>query len=54
MGASAREMLIQAAAKKWNVDSATCYAEKGNVIHKPSNKKFHYGELVENIQAGNA
>ncbi len=47
MGASAREMLIQAAAKKWNVDSATCYAEKGNVIHKPSNKKFHYGELVE-------
>ena len=47
MGASAREMLIQAAAKKWNVDSATCYAEIGNVIHKPSNKKFHYGELVE-------
>src|SRR5688572_18580322 len=24
MGATAREMLIQAAAKKWNVDSATC------------------------------
>jgi isoquinoline 1-oxidoreductase subunit beta len=47
MGASAREMLIQAAAKKWNVDSATCYAESGYVIHKPSNKKFHYGELVE-------
>ena len=47
MGASAREMLIQAAAKKWNVDGATCYAENGNVIHKPSNKKFHYGELVE-------
>ena len=47
MGASAREMLIQAAAKKWNVDTASCYAEKGHVIHKPSNKKFHYGELVE-------
>ena len=47
MGASAREMLIEAAAKKWNVDKASCYAENGNVIHKPSNKKFHYGELVE-------
>lgn len=46
MGASAREMLIEAAAKKWNVDKASCYAENGNVIHRPSNKKFHYGELV--------
>ena len=34
MGASAREMLIQAAAKKWNVDSARCHAEKGNVHPK--------------------
>src|SRR5688572_17040018 len=47
MGASAREMLIEAAAKKWNVDKGACYAESGHVIHKPSNKKFHYGELVE-------
>ena len=47
MGASAREMLIQAAAKKWNVDKSTCFAESGNVIHKPSNKRFHYGELVD-------
>ncbi|WP_276367016.1 molybdopterin cofactor-binding domain-containing protein [Chryseolinea sp. H1M3-3] len=47
MGATAREMLIEAAAKKWNVDNNTCYAENGNVIHKPSGRKFHYGELVE-------
>jgi isoquinoline 1-oxidoreductase beta subunit len=47
MGASAREMLIEAAAKKWNVDKSSCYAESGHVIHKPSNKKFHYGELAE-------
>ncbi len=47
MGASAREMLIEAAAKKWNVARESCYAENGNVIHKSSNKKFHYGELVE-------
>jgi isoquinoline 1-oxidoreductase subunit beta len=47
MGATAREMLIEAAAKKWNVYNNTCYAENGNVIHKPSGRKFHYGELVE-------
>lgn len=47
MGAAAREMLIEAAAKKWNVDKATCYAESGNVIHKPSEKKLNYGALVE-------
>lgn len=47
MGASAREMLIQAAADKWNVDKTSCYAENGHVIHKPTNKKFHYGELVD-------
>lgn len=47
MGASAREMLITAAAKKWNVDSHECHAENGEVLHKPSGKKFGYGELVE-------
>lgn len=46
MGASAREMLIEAASKKWNVERATCYAEDGHVIHKPTGKKLHYGELV--------
>jgi isoquinoline 1-oxidoreductase beta subunit len=46
LGATAREMLITAAATKWNVSSSECYAENGNVFHKPSNKKFHYGELV--------
>jgi isoquinoline 1-oxidoreductase beta subunit len=46
-GATAREMLIEAAAKKWNVNRNECYAENGFVIHKPSGKKFGYGELVE-------
>lgn len=46
MGASAREMLKEAAAKKWNVDMSTCYAENGHIIHKPSGKKLSYGELV--------
>jgi isoquinoline 1-oxidoreductase beta subunit len=47
MGASAREMLMTAAANKWNVDKATCYAESGHIIHKPTGKKLHYGELVD-------
>jgi isoquinoline 1-oxidoreductase beta subunit len=46
VGASAREMLIEAAAKKWSVNKSECYASSGQVIHKPSNKKLHYGELV--------
>ncbi|HET6769968.1 MAG TPA: xanthine dehydrogenase family protein molybdopterin-binding subunit [Chitinophagaceae bacterium] len=46
-GATAREMLIEAAAKKWNVNRNECYAENGFVLHKPSGKKLGYGELVE-------
>ena len=34
MGASAREMLIAAAAKGWKVEPADCRAENGRVIHK--------------------
>lgn len=45
-GATAREMLITAAAKKWNVSKDECYAENAQVIHRPTNKKFGYGELV--------
>lgn len=46
LGASARDMLTEAAAKKWNVPKTECYAEAGHVFHRPSGKKFHYGELV--------
>jgi isoquinoline 1-oxidoreductase subunit beta len=46
LGASAREMLMEAATKKWNVSKTECYAENGMVIHKPSGKKLGYGELV--------
>jgi isoquinoline 1-oxidoreductase beta subunit len=47
LGASAREMLIEAAAKKWSVAKTECYAENGQVIHKPTGKKLGYGDLVE-------
>ena len=46
LSAAAREMLITAAAAKWKVPVTECYAESGNVIHRTSGKKFHYGELV--------
>lgn len=46
-GAAAREMLISAAAQKWNVGRETCRAEKGKVLHIPSGKRLTYGELAE-------
>lgn len=46
-GATAREMLILAAANKWKVNTSECFAENGFVINKKTNKKFSYGELVE-------
>jgi isoquinoline 1-oxidoreductase subunit beta len=46
-GATAREMLIAAAAKRWNVSSSDCYAENGQVVHRSSGKKLNYGDLVE-------
>lgn len=47
ISATAREMLIQAAANKWGVSKMECYAEGGHVVHRPSGKQMHYGELVE-------
>jgi len=47
VGATAREMLIEAAAKRWGVVAGGCYAANGQVIHKDSGKKFSYGELVK-------
>ncbi|MBI2682155.1 MAG: xanthine dehydrogenase family protein molybdopterin-binding subunit [Acidobacteriales bacterium] len=46
-GASAREMLIAAAAKRWSVDAASCRAENGAVFHAASGRLATYGELAE-------
>ena len=46
-GAAAREMLVAAAAKKWNVDPGTCSTEDSMVIHKASGKKIGYGAVAE-------
>jgi isoquinoline 1-oxidoreductase beta subunit len=45
-GATARAMLIAAAAKRWNVDPASCRALNGEVLHAPSGRRLKYGELA--------
>jgi isoquinoline 1-oxidoreductase beta subunit len=44
-GATARTMLISAAAKRWQVDAASCHAENGRVINAQG-KALSYGELA--------
>ncbi|HEY5225276.1 MAG TPA: molybdopterin cofactor-binding domain-containing protein, partial [Methylovirgula sp.] len=46
-GAVARTMLIAAAAQRWQVDPATCRAEKGAVIDAKGNRRLSYGELAD-------
>jgi isoquinoline 1-oxidoreductase beta subunit len=46
-GAAAKEMLIKAAAKKWQVAESECYAKEGKVFNKKNNSSLSYGELVE-------
>jgi len=46
-GATARYLLVAAAAKKWNVDASECITEKSFVIHSKSGNKLSYGELAE-------
>jgi isoquinoline 1-oxidoreductase subunit beta len=46
-GATARYMLVAAAAKKWNVDATECSTENSFVIHKATGKKLGYGELAQ-------
>jgi len=46
-GATARMMLVAAAAQRWSVDPASCQASKGTVTHPPTGKKLAYGELAD-------
>ncbi len=46
-GATARYMLISAAAKRWSVPESQCTAENSFVINKTSGVKLGYGELAE-------
>jgi CO/xanthine dehydrogenase Mo-binding subunit len=46
-GATARVMLIAAAAQTWNVEPTSCQAARGVVTHKPTGRKLTYGALAE-------
>jgi isoquinoline 1-oxidoreductase beta subunit len=49
-GASARAMLVQAAAEQWQVLPASCTTSNGEVMHAASGRKVSYGEIA--IAAG--
>jgi isoquinoline 1-oxidoreductase beta subunit len=46
VSATARVMLIAAAAERWSVDARSCHAYEGEVIHTPTWRKLKYGELA--------
>ncbi|MBD2702144.1 xanthine dehydrogenase family protein molybdopterin-binding subunit [Spirosoma sp. BT702] len=45
-GATARLMLVEAAAKRWSVPAVECKTSKGFVTHQASNRRLSYGELA--------
>jgi len=45
-GATARTMLVAAAAKRWGVDPKSCRAQDGEVVHATSGQRLKYGELA--------
>jgi isoquinoline 1-oxidoreductase beta subunit len=46
-GAAAREMLVAAAAARWGVNTNTCVAKNGCVLHGSRNNFLTYGELAD-------
>ncbi len=46
-GATARAMLIAAAARHWDVDASACRTNRGRVTHEPSNRRLSYGALAD-------
>jgi len=51
VGASARHMLVAAAAATWGVDAAQCEAREHRVHHSASGRSLGYGELAERAAA---
>ena len=45
-GASARAMLVQAAAQQWQVEPLSCTTSNGEVLHTQSGRKLSYGALA--------
>ena len=45
-GATARTMLVAAAAERWSVDAKSCRAQNGEVVHASTGRRLGYGELA--------
>jgi isoquinoline 1-oxidoreductase subunit beta len=45
-GATAREMLIAAAAARWGVPAADCVAHNSVITHRPSGRTLRFGEVA--------
>ncbi|HEY7639954.1 MAG TPA: molybdopterin cofactor-binding domain-containing protein [Steroidobacteraceae bacterium] len=50
-GATARAMLVAAAAKEWGVRADECTTEDSSVVHKSSNRRSDYGALATKAAA---
>ncbi len=50
-GATARALLVAAAAQTWKVDPSSCHAARGQVIHGPTGRSLNYGALVATAAA---
>jgi isoquinoline 1-oxidoreductase beta subunit len=50
-GATARVMLVTAAAQTWGVPENSCSTDKGEVIHQASGRRLKYGVLVDKAAA---
>ena len=44
--ATARAMLLEAAAQKWSVDAMQCRAENSTILHMPTQRRLTYGSLA--------
>ncbi|WP_079434048.1 molybdopterin cofactor-binding domain-containing protein [Zoogloea sp. LCSB751] len=47
LGAAARLMLVEAAARSWKVPVGECFAGDSAVHHRPSKRRLGYGQLVD-------
>ena len=46
-GATAKDMLLTAAGKKWNIDKSQCFAKNGRVYSASDKKGLSFGELAD-------
>ena len=46
-GATARAMLIQAAANEWKIPASECSAANSVITHTPSGRKTTFGKVAE-------